>query len=81
MSGVDLVLMVSDDTGVRYERCRLEPSAWLSVGRAWSSDVLVRDPLVDPVHLQLTLGEDEQLSISDQGTLNGSRLNGLSFSG
>ena len=81
MTAVDLVIQVSDDTGVRYERCRLPQDGTLSVGRAWHSDVLVRDLQADPDHLVLARTETGELTASDQQTLNGTRLAGRRLNG
>ena len=44
-----------------------------SIGRAYSNDVILSDPHVDPSHARLLLDEDGSLVIEDLGSVNGLR--------
>lgn len=71
----NLIVEISNREGVRIERIALDGNS-LSIGRAWDSDLIVQDKFVDPDHLGISLGDDDQVFITDLETKNGSRLDG-----
>jgi len=42
-----------------------------TIGRAWTNDVILADPHVDPQHARLTVDEQGQLVVEDLGSVNG----------
>lgn len=42
-----------------------------TIGRAWSSDVVLGDPTVDASHARIVAGENGELAIEDLGSVNG----------
>lgn len=70
-----LIVEIANKEGVRIERITLDGSN-LSVGRAWESDLIIRDKFVDPQHLSLSLDPEGQIQINDVSTTNGTKLAG-----
>lgn len=48
----------------------------VTVGRAYSCDIIVDDPFVAPRHLQLSGNQDDSFAVEDLESLNGMYLNG-----
>lgn len=71
----NLVVEIISKEGVRIERVTLSLSE-LSIGRAWSNDIVVQDRFVDADHIGLSLNEQQQVVIADLSTANGSKLAG-----
>ena len=63
----NLAVEISSKEGVRIERIRLDNDG-LKIGRAWNSDIVVRDRFVDANHLGLSLDEDQQILVTDLDT-------------
>ena len=75
-----LVLEITDKQGVRIEQLSLSENG-ISIGRAWNSDVIIQDRLVDPDHLRLSINAEKTIIIDDVGSTNGSRLDGKALNG
>ncbi len=67
---VPLILEISDARGRLRERIRLGPERVL-LGRAYDGTVVIDDPYVDPLHLELTSAEDGSIEFADPGSVNG----------
>jgi len=67
---VPLILEITDGRGRLRERIRLGGNR-VTLGRAYDGTVVLDDPYVDPLHLELTPGEDGTLEFRDAGSLNG----------
>ena len=52
----------------------------IKIGRGWNNDLVVRDPLVDPDHLRIYLGEEGQVWLQDLESRNGTRVGGKRMS-
>ena len=67
-------LVYTDDSGAP-QRLRLEPGVAVRIGRRLPCDVILRDSEISGVHCQVVLA-GEQVTVSDQGSTNGSFVDG-----
>ena len=66
-------LEVLDRRGRLLARHRVDQ--WpVTVGRAYTSDVIVDDPYVCPAHVRLSRNGDAGLVVEDLGSVNGTRV-------
>lgn len=75
-----LIIEVANKEGVRIERVSLGAND-VSIGRAWDSDLIIRDIFVDPQHLSLSLNHNGQIQITDVSSTNGTKLLGKQVRG
>ena len=61
---------ILDSKGFVIDRVPIE-SFPIRIGRAYSNDVILADPYVCPVHLEVALNEHGQLTARDLGSING----------
>lgn len=67
---VPLILEITDARGRLRERIRLGAER-VTLGRAYDGTVVLDDPYVDPIHLELVSREDGSIEFADPGSLNG----------
>ncbi|MHB1329798.1 MAG: FHA domain-containing protein [Gemmatimonadales bacterium] len=67
---VPLILEVTDARGRLRERIRLGSDP-VTLGRGYSGTVVIDDPYVDPLHLELAATEDGSIEFRDPGSVNG----------
>jgi len=75
-----MVVQLHDKNGVRVEKVPFK-QAGFTIGRAWSSDIILQDKYVDPEHLKFTLGDDGVVLVADLATTNGSSSAGKRLHG
>lgn len=68
--GSQVIVEVLDGRGRVHSRARLTQFP-ATIGRGFSSDVILDDPYVDAEHLRLLVGEDGGLVMEDMRTMNG----------
>ena len=76
----NFIVEITGKEGLRIERVQLDANG-LSIGRAWNSDIIIRDRFVDPNHLRFSVNQEQQLLIDDISSTNGSRLAGKPLNG
>lgn len=59
----------------------LGPGTELSIGRSRESDVVLHDPKASRLHARLTVQDDGRIVLADQGSSNGTWVNGARFDG
>lgn len=74
------VIQIHDKGGVRIEKVSIGRGG-LTIGRAWSSDVILQDKYVDPDHVTLSVGDGGVILVADLATTNGSSVAGKRLSG
>lgn len=71
----DLIAIINTNGSEHTERFTVSSTDSLTVGRAWTNDLIVNDKYIDPHHLELSIDDSARLTIKDLDTKNGSRIN------
>lgn len=70
---MELIFEIIDESGRRHQYRKL-CGEWLTVGRAWDNDLVLTDPAVNPHHAVIEMDDNNQLTITDLDSLNGTNI-------
>jgi len=70
-----IIIEILDHLGRVKEYHKLEGQRFL-IGRAYDNDIVINDPFVCPHHLQVEVGDDGAVVVSDMNSVNGLYLHG-----
>ncbi len=65
----------------QVQKFSIDESQSITVGRGWNCDIVVDDKYIDPVHATIWLSSSGALRISDNGSVNGTRVNRKNIKG
>ncbi len=72
---MELIFDIIDQSGRSHQYRKLS-GEWLTIGRAWDNDLVLTDPAVNAHHAVIEKDENNQLMITDLGSLNGTSVRG-----